>query len=119
MRFLKNTEMKGWLLFTLILLGSFYWRDLRVTAGVFTGGMIALLDFRFMRVLIVKIVLEGNGVILLLIQLLKYLMIASVLAFLYLFNFINPIASLVGLSLLVVMPLVQLPALGQGMKEVH
>jgi len=118
MKILKETEIRGWFLFILMLLVSLFWKDVKVTVGIFTGGIVALFDFRLMRVLMVKMVLARKGMSLFVSQLFKYLLIGVIFAALFLFDFVNPIATIIGLSILFFMPITQLPGLAEKMKEV-
>ncbi len=102
----------------LLVLGSLFWKDWRLTLGVLVGGMVALGDVWLMRVLFSGFLREGRGKALFLVQVFKYLVLAVVLGLLFLLKLVNPLAVLAGLSLLVLMPLLGIHRLERELKEV-
>jgi len=118
MRVIKKMERRGWLLLASMVLVSLFWRDAKVTLGVLLGGGIALADIWLIRTLFSKLVKEGRGKALFVVQIVKYLIIAVVLGILFFFKLVSPLAVLAGLSLLVFMPLIGLPRLKRELEEV-
>jgi len=118
MRVIKKMERRGWLLLASMVLVSLFWRDAKVTLGVLLGGGIALADIWLIRTLFSKLVKEGRGKALFVVQIVKYLVIAVVLGILFFFKLVSPLAVLAGLSLLVFMPLIGLPRLERELEEV-
>ncbi len=118
MRVVKKMEMRGWILLAFMLVVTFLWYSFPITLGVFVGGIIALGDIWLMRTLFPRLIRKAKGVVLFVVQLAKYLFMAMFLGLLFFFKVVNPLATLVGLSLLVVVPLTGLFHLGREMGEV-
>jgi hypothetical protein len=115
---LKVMEKKGWWLLSAMVLVSFLWKDVRITLGVVVGGVIAMADLWFLRVFFSRLVLNRKGAFLLFVQIFKYLFIAVFLGGLLFYGVVDPIATLVGLSLLAISPILRLSGIERELKEV-
>jgi len=114
----EKMEKRGVVLLTFLTLSSLFWKSFPVTFGVLIGGVLALGDFWLMRNLFPRLVREGKGKGLLLVQIFKYLIMSLILGAGFFIGLVNPLAALAGLSLLVVMPLSGIRDLWREMKEV-
>ncbi len=114
----EKMEKRGVVLLTFLTLSSLFWKSFPVTFGVLIGGALALGDFWLMRNLFPRLVKEGKGKGLLLVQIFKYLIMGLILGTGFFIGLVNPLAALIGLSLLVVMPLSGIWDLWREMKEV-
>ena len=86
--------------------------------GVLVGGLLALGDFWLIRRASPWLVRSGGGGILFFLQILKYLVMSVILGAGFFVGLINPLAALVGLSLLIIMPISGIWDLKREMKEV-
>lgn len=106
---LARMERRGWILLGGMLMVSLLWLDLRVTLGIAVGGVLSMLDFGLMRRVLAPVVRNGGGKgALFVIQALKYLVMGTVLGILFWFKVVNPVASVVGLSVMFLIPFLYL-----------
>jgi hypothetical protein len=116
---LARMESRGWALLGVMLLASLVWLDWKVTLGVAVGGVLALCDFGLMRRVLAPAVKSGGGKwALFAIQAVKYLVMGSVLGTLFWFKIVNPLASVVGVSIMFLIPLLHLFDLKRELEEV-
>ncbi len=116
---LAKMESRGWILLGVFLVLSVAWLDPKVTLGVAVGGVLALCDFGLMRRFLAPAVRNGAGKgALFVLQAIKYLVMGAVLGTLFWFKVINPIASVVGLSIMFLIPLLHLFDLKRELEEV-
>ena len=118
MRVVKNMEKRGWVILVLMVLVSLLWRDWRLTLGVATGGLVALADMWLMRAFFAGLIKKGKGKALFVAQLVKYLVLAVILGVSFFFKLVSPLGVLLGLSLLVLMPIIGLSRLERELEEV-
>ncbi len=116
---LAKMEHRGWVLLAIMLAASLLWLNPKVTLGVAVGGVLALYDFRLMRKVLAPVVEKGGGKgVLFVIQILKYLVMGVVLGTLFWFKVVNPIASVVGLSIMFLIPVLYLLDAKSDLEEV-
>ncbi len=116
---LARMERRGWALLGGMLVASLPWLDPKVTLGVAVGGVLALCDFGLMRRVLAPVVKNGGGKgALFVIQALKYLVMGTVLGTLFWFKVVNPLASVVGLSIMFLIPFLYLFDTKRELEEV-
>ena len=116
---LRRLERRGWILLLGMLLVSVLWQDPRVTLGVAVGGMLSLFDFGLMSRVLAGVVRNGGGKgALFVLQALKYVVMGTVLGTLFWFKVVNPVASVVGLSIMFLIPILHIFDIKRELKEV-
>jgi hypothetical protein len=83
-----------------IVLGSLFWVDFKITAGVLTGGSLSLLNFWWMNVSTVAALTKsavGEKSSLATAYFFRYAVIGTVVGLFYFFNLISILAALIGL----------------------
>jgi len=104
-RFLAQLARRNWVFLGLLTLASLAWRSIPITQGVVAGGLVAIIGFGWLQRSLVKVLMQGGE------QASKrfrsgfYLRLAAlvlVLFFMITRAAVQPIALLVGLSVVVI-----------------
>jgi len=104
-------KIKGLILFFVFVGASLFWRDTKVFFGVFVGSAVAYLDFVLMSYVMEDLIKSNSRFVFFSFQAIKYLIIALLFAFLFVRKLVNPVACVVGLSLLCLIPFTEILSL--------
>lgn len=110
-KIIKGMKIKGLILLLIFLVVSLCWGDIKVFLGVFVGSVVAYLDFILMTYVMEDLIKSNSRFIFFSFQAIKYLVIAVVFAVLFVKKLVNPVACVVGLSLLCLIPFTEISSL--------
>ncbi len=103
-KIIRRMQVKGFWLAGLFILFSMLFGRWDVFLGVLVGSLLACGDFYILCTVCREVVEAGSSVLFWGVQVFKYLFMAVVLGVLFYSKAINPIATVVGLSLIVLIP---------------
>ncbi|BAT71329.1 hypothetical protein TST_0523 [Thermosulfidibacter takaii ABI70S6] len=103
--------VKGALLGFIMVLVSLAFKDKRVFGGVLAGVVLSYGDFWVICAVSEEILKVGSRAIFWGVQVLKYLVFAAILGLLFYLKVVNPVATVVGLSLIFLIPFTEVAKL--------